>query len=108
MKYSAFQLIKRIVIHARAYWVHIAGLFILALLSTPIALMKPVGMKILIDSAFGTEPVPAFIRVFFPQDFAYSFYSIVVIAIVLILTIAIIDHLSGFISWVWSTFTGRN
>ncbi|MEO5581354.1 MAG: ABC transporter ATP-binding protein [Saprospiraceae bacterium] len=107
MKYSALQLIKRILIHARAYWIHILGLFILTLLSTPLALLKPVGMKILIDSGFGSEPLPGFIRVFFPGPFSFTFTSVVIVSITLILVVAILDNLSGYISWIWSTFTGE-
>lgn len=107
MKYSAFQLIKRMLVHSRQYWLHISGLFLLGLLATPIALLKPFAIKLLIDSGFGSQPVPGFIRIFFPGNFEFSFTTIIIIATVLVILIALIDNLFTALSWVWETYTGE-
>lgn len=107
MKYTPSQLIKRILVYSRPYWAYIVALFILTLLATPIALLKPLGMKIIIDSAFGTEPLPDFITVLLPQNFVYTFEPVILIAVTLIISIALIDNINGYILWVLSTYTGE-
>ena len=107
MKYTPLQLIKRILVYSRPYWAHIIALFVLTLLATPIALLKPLGMKIIIDSAFGTETLPDFITVLLPQNFVYTFQPVILIAVSLIILIALIDNINGYIIWVLSTYTGE-
>jgi ATP-binding cassette, subfamily B, bacterial len=107
MKYSMFHLIKKIFIHARPYWLSMIVLFILTLLATPIALMKPLGMKIVIDSAFGSEPLPHFITTFFPEGFVFTFHPIIIIAVALMIIVAIIENINGYILWLLSTYAGE-
>lgn len=104
---NTFKLIKRILIHARPYWVHISSLFFLSLLATPIALLKPFALKLLIDSGFGTEPVPGFIRQFFSGDFVFTFGAVALTAAALIIIIALLENLYNFISWVFETVAGE-
>lgn len=107
MKYSAFQLIKRIIFHSRRYWGYIIGLFLLSLLATPLALLKPYALKLLIDSGFDSKPVPGFIGMFFPANFEFTFAAVVIIAVALVLIIALIDNFYVYISWVMGTFAGE-
>lgn len=107
MKYSMVQLVKKIILHARPYWLPMGVLFILTLLATPISLLKPYGMKILIDSAFGSQPLPRFITMFFPDGFAFTFEPIVITSVSLIIVVAIIENINGYILWLLSTYTGE-
>lgn len=107
MKYSAFQLIKKIILQGKSYWPHIAGMFIISLLSTPIALLKPYALKLLIDSGFGTKPLPSVISFFFPAGFEFGFTAIIVIAAVLVILVALIENVINAVSWVLGTFTGE-
>jgi ATP-binding cassette subfamily B protein len=102
-----FSLLKRILKQARPYWLHISGLFLLNLLAAPIALLKPLALKILIDSGFGTHPIPHFISFLFPAGFVFSFNTVVLISTALIIITAIIDNLYGVASWVLGTFAGE-
>ena len=43
-------LYRRLVEEARPYWVHVAGLLALSLLSAPINLLTPLPLKIAVDS----------------------------------------------------------
>ena len=107
MKYSAIQLIKKIILQGRSYWPHITGIFVISLLSTPIALLKPFALKLLIDSGFGSKPVPEFISFFFPNGFEFNFTSIIMIAVALVILIALIDNLLTAVSWIMETYTGE-
>src|SRR3989441_12814468 len=59
-------LCRRIVLQARPYWLHIAGFFLLSLLASPLALLKPLPLQIAVDSAIGSHPLPRPFRAFLP------------------------------------------
>ena len=42
--------LRRFVVFAKPYWGHIIGLFGLSLASTPLALLEPIPLKIVIDN----------------------------------------------------------
>ncbi|MHC4537785.1 MAG: ABC transporter transmembrane domain-containing protein, partial [Planctomycetota bacterium] len=42
------------------------GIFLLSLLSTPLALLNPLPLKIIVDSAIGSEPLPGFLLAILP------------------------------------------
>lgn len=107
MKYSNFDLIQRILIYSRTYWWNLIFLFFMSLLATPIALMKPFALKILIDSAFGSHPIPGFLNILFPADFEFTFNTVVIIAASLVIFVALIENIHSVISWVLGTLTGE-
>jgi ATP-binding cassette subfamily B protein len=107
MKDSPFRLFKRILLQARPFWMQIFMLFLLSLLATPIALLKPFALKIVIDSAFGHNPPPDFICYFFPAGYEFSFYSIIAISAVLVILIALIENVIMLVNWILSTYTGE-
>jgi ATP-binding cassette subfamily B protein len=51
---------------ARPYWRHLAAILLLDLVATPLALLSPVPLKIVVDSVVGSEPLPEFVRVLLP------------------------------------------
>jgi len=104
---NTFGLIKRILVLARSFWPHITGLFFLSLLATPIALLKPFALKLVIDSGFGSEPIPGFIKFFFPDGFQFSFDTIAIIAASLVIIIALIDNIHVYFNWVMGTWVGE-
>ncbi len=107
MKNPSTKLIKRILLQAKPYWLHILGIFILTLLAAPIALLKPIALKLVIDSGFGSEPLPQFIRLFFLEDFDFTFNAIVLIAAGLVIFVAFIENLVNGLEWVLETYTGE-
>src|SRR5918993_603093 len=107
MKYSTYKLIKRVLFETRIYWPHVIGIFLLNLLATPIALMKPFALKVVIDNGFGTEPVPGFIKIFFPSNYEFSFSTIVLCAVSMVIIVALIDNIYGLIIWILGVFTGE-
>jgi ATP-binding cassette, subfamily B, bacterial len=107
MSTSNFKILKRSVLLARKFWVPIGISFILSLLATPLALLKPVVLKILIDSGFGSAPVPGFIRFFFPAEHNFTFGSIVILCVILVIIIALIENLYSVATWVLNTFIGE-
>ena len=107
MKYTTINLLGRVSIYAKDYWQHIVGIFLLNLLATPIALLKPLALKIVIDNGFGSQPLPAFIQMFFPLNYSFTFEVIVLIAVALVLVVALIDNINGVAMWLLETYTGE-
>jgi len=59
-------LYRRLWREARPYWPHLAGMFLLSLLATPIALLVPLPMKIIVDSVLGSHPLPRLVDTLLP------------------------------------------
>jgi ATP-binding cassette, subfamily B, bacterial len=106
-KYSTIGIFIRTLSYARTYWLHIFIIFALNLLATPIALLRPVPLKLLIDNGFGSLPVPKYISFFFPADFQFTFTAVIIIAASLILVTALVENINVVITWVLETFTGE-
>jgi ATP-binding cassette, subfamily B, bacterial len=51
-------LCRRLIRQARPCWPHIALFFVLSLLASPLALLKPLPLQIAVDSAIGSHPLP--------------------------------------------------
>ena len=107
MKYPNHSLLKRVVRQARPYWLNIIGIFLLNLAAAPLALLTPIPLKIVVDNAFGKQPMPGAISFFFPDDFVFSFGTIVLIATILMILIELFAQLQGFISWLVQAYTGE-
>ncbi|MEI6948731.1 ABC transporter ATP-binding protein [Paraflavisolibacter sp. H34] len=107
MNYSTAFLLKRILLQARPYRLHLTGIFLLNLLATPIALLKPLALKILIDSAFGHHPLPGFIAFLLPSGFEGSFRNTVLLSAALVILIALVQNLYGLAVWLLSSYTGE-
>ncbi len=107
MNYSTFNVIRRAIREAKGFYPHIIFLFLLSLTSTPIALLKPLALKLLIDSGFGSHPVPHYIKVLFPNDFAFTFSTVAVTAACFYIFIAFLENMNGVITWVFEIFTGE-
>src|SRR2546430_16078448 len=60
-------LYRRLLRQARPYWLHLAGLFGIGLLASPLALLDPVPLKIVFDSVLGSHPLPAYVRAVLPS-----------------------------------------
>lgn len=63
---SDLTLYRRLLRQARPYWPHLALLFGLSLLATPVALLLPLPLKLVVDSVLGSHPLPHLLGVWFP------------------------------------------
>src|SRR5438046_9836633 len=69
---SDLALYRRLLRQARPYWLHLALLFCIGVLASPIALLNPVPLKIVVDSVLGTRPLPPAVRALLPETMAGS------------------------------------
>ena len=65
--YSDVALYRRLLREARPYWPHVAAIFTLSLLSTPLALLTPLPMTVIVDSVIGSQALPGPLHTLLPN-----------------------------------------
>jgi ATP-binding cassette subfamily B protein len=102
-----FHLYRRVLLEARPYWWHIAGLALLNLLATPLALLSPVPLKIAVDSIAGSAPFPGIYRTWLPSELLASPVAALILTAGLMVAIEVLRALQGFATWLLETYTGE-
>jgi ATP-binding cassette subfamily B protein len=106
-KASDVALYVRLLKEARGYWPHIGLILLLDLLATPLGLLGPVPVKIVVDSVLGPDPIPAFLQPVTPAWAYASKENILVLATCLLLLIALLSRVQSFASAYLRTYTGE-
>src|SRR6058998_2024256 len=88
-------LFRRLLSQARPYWPHVAALFLLSLLSSPLSLLAPLPLKIAVDSVIGSHPLPHVIAPLVPEAIAHSPAALLAIAVGLLGAVALLRQLQG-------------
>src|SRR2546423_10805388 len=97
-------LFRRLLSQARPYWPHVAVLFLLSLLSSPLSLLTPLPLKIAVDSVIGSHPLPHVISPFVPEALAHSPAVLLGIAVGLLVGVALLRQLQGLTSTLLPAF----
>jgi ATP-binding cassette subfamily B protein len=105
--HTEFALYRRLLRQVRPYWPHIGGLLLLSLLSSPLALLAPLPLKIAVDSAIGSHPLPGFFNALVPAAIARSDAGVIVLAVALVVIIALLIGLVQLASTLLQTYTGE-
>ena len=105
VKYTDFNLYARLLRQARPYWPHLIGLFLLSLLSTPLALLTPLPLKIIVDSAIGTQPLPGIFSTL-PVS-STSAEGILILGVVLVVMLALLGQFQKLGGSLLRTYTGE-
>ena len=98
---------QRLLRQARPYWRHIVGILMLDLLSTPLALLTPLPLKIAVDSVLGSQPIPGFLAVLLPAAVTRSDSGVLALAVGLIVTIALLSKLQELASSLLQNYAGE-
>jgi ATP-binding cassette subfamily B protein len=106
-KQSDLALYRRLLFEARLYWPHIAGLFALALASTPLTLLSPLPLKIVVDSVLGPHELPAWLAWVFPASTQRSDWSVVLLVAGLIIFLALAKQLLDLVFAVLRSYTAE-
>src|SRR5438128_10734841 len=104
---SSVVLYQRLLRQARPYWLHLAVLSGLGLLASPLALLNPVPLKIVVDSVLGGHPLPAFLRPLLPEAAARSPAAILFFAIGLLVVVAVLGQLQGLATTLLRNYVGE-
>jgi ATP-binding cassette subfamily B protein len=100
-------LYRRLYDQVLPYRLHIVGLFLLTLLSSPLALLTPVPLKIAVDSVLGSHPVPHVLDTLLPAAATSSPTAILIVATGLVMAVALLSQLQALGSALLSTYTGE-
>jgi ATP-binding cassette subfamily B protein len=76
-------------------------------LSTPLALLGPVPLKIAVDSVLGTDPVPAILKPIVPAGAQDSTSSLLVFAAVLVVVIALLAQIHSMATSLLRSYTAE-
>jgi len=106
-KLSDSELYRRLLLLARPYWLHIAGFFLLSILATPIALLGPLPLKIVIDSAIGDHPLPGFLGWLLPDMIVDSKTAVLVFASIFAVLLVLLQQLQNLSSSLLRSYTGE-
>ncbi|WP_375512134.1 ABC transporter ATP-binding protein [uncultured Nostoc sp.] len=98
---------RRLLLQVRPYWFHIAGTFLLDLLSTPLALLTPLPLKIVVDNVIGSQPLPSFLDALIPATLTRTKTTLLVFAVSFVVLIAILRPLLGMASSLLRTYTSE-
>jgi len=105
--YTDFTLYRRLLRQAQPYWPHIGGIFLLGLLSSPLALLTPLPLKIAVDSVLGFQPLPAFLDALLPAVVTRSDIAMLGLAAGLLVTITLLSHLQELADSSLRSYTGE-
>ena len=98
-------LVRRLFLGARSYWLHLGGILLLDLLATPLALLAPVPLKIVIDSVLGSEPLPRFVSASMPEDWLAP-PVLLTFAVALLVLIAVVGQIQSLGASLMRAYTG--
>jgi ATP-binding cassette, subfamily B, bacterial len=105
--YSTRTIYWRVFREARPYRVHLLGMLVLSLMATPVALLTPLPLKIVVDSVLGDKPLPDFMQPVVPGSIIGSKGMILILAIALVVIVALLGQLREICSLILTTYTGE-
>jgi len=105
--YTDLTLYRRLLRHAQPYGPHIVGIFLLSLLSSPLALLTPLPLKIAVDSVIGSHPLPGFLDALLPATITRSDVAVLVLAAGLLVAVTLLSQLQELASSLLRTYTGE-
>lgn len=102
-----FTIYRRLLHQLRPYWFYIVAIFLLDLLSTPLALLTPLPLKLAVDSVLGSQPLPDFFDALLPAVVTRSDTTLLVFAASLVVIVALLSQLRGHGSSLLRTYIGE-
>ena len=97
----------RLAQQARPYWLHLIGIFLLSLLSSPFALLGPLPLKIAVDNVVDDRPLPPFLHFWLPQAVTQSSTGLLALAVGLLIAVALLTQLRDFVNALLTAYTGE-
>ena len=104
---SNVRLCHRLLLEARRFWLHIAALFALGLLSTPVTLLGPLPLKLAVDSVLGPHELPAWFAWLLPAGTERSDVIVIAAVAVLAILLALAKQLLELGSTILLSYTGE-
>src|SRR6266699_188835 len=97
----------RLLRRARPFWRPLTGFLLLSLLAGPLALLRPLPLKIAVDSAIASHPLPAPLRAILPGGAAPSHWHTLLLAAGLLVAITVVTQLQSLAVTLLRAWTGE-
>src|SRR6266536_2709975 len=104
---SDLNLYRRLLWEAYEFWPHIAALFALTLISTPLTLLSPLPLKILVDSVLGSQEVPSWLAFLLPANSKNTDGIMILIVAGFFVSLALGKHMIELLFVVLRTYTAE-
>ncbi|MSP67046.1 MAG: ABC transporter ATP-binding protein [Alphaproteobacteria bacterium] len=104
---SDWSLYRRLAAEAAPFRLHVLAIIILQLLATPISLLTPLPLKIVVDTVLGPEPLPGFIEAISPAWTWHSEYWQLIVAVILMLLVSLLNYVRSMADWLTQAYTGE-
>lgn len=100
-------LARRLLRQARVRWRGLLLLLGVSLLAVPLALLMPLPLKVVVDSALGEQPLPAWLAWLAPAAWEAEFEGLLYFAGALALAVALLAQLQEMATWAIKTAVGE-
>jgi ATP-binding cassette, subfamily B, bacterial len=100
-------ILRRLAREARPFRLHIATVFVLGVLATPLALLTPVALKVAVDSVLGDHPLPGFLAAIVPAGVEASDRALLLFTAAMFAAVALLTQLQEMARTVMQTYTGE-
>src|SRR5437879_2864953 len=107
MARSQWRTTARLLAEGRPYWPNLVAAVLLNLLASPLELLMPLPLAMIVNSAAGSDPFPKFVRGYVPQALPRSGPSLIGFAIALLIVVALIVQLHKLVSAILVSYTGE-
>jgi ATP-binding cassette subfamily B protein len=98
---GAFRIYRRALSEVRDFWPHLGAVLAFGLLATPLALLNPLPLKIIVDSVLGAAPLP------WPANLIGGHPSAFALAIGLSVGLAALNLSYRFFEWLFREWVGE-
>lgn len=99
-------LYRRLARETRGYRPHVGATLFLSMLATPVALLTPLPLKVLVDSVLGSHPLPGVVDWFIPGHGGSDTTTVLVVA-GMFLVIEILVQAQWIVAYIMQTYTGE-
>ncbi len=106
-RYSDRAIYRRVLREARPFWRHIFGIWLISLLTTPLALLLPLPLAIAVDSVIGDKPLPGFLEAILPSSLQDSTNALLIFAVVLLVMVELASQLQSMGKTLLRTYTAE-
>jgi len=102
-----FHISRRVAHELRPHWWRVSLTLFVDLLATPVLLLMPIPLKIVVDSVLGDHPLPGFLAGLVPTSVTSSPNSILWLAAILQVLVVVFAEVQTMASYALSTWTGE-
>jgi ATP-binding cassette subfamily B protein len=106
-KHSDLAIYRRLLLEAKPFWPNIAGLFALSLLATPLTLLNPLPLKIIVDSVLGAHELPAWLAWIFPAGTHRTDFIVLAVVAGSLVVIALLKQILDLAFALLRSYTGE-